>query len=546
MIRRSICIDLERQRVTAAYPWTQDPVKYLTKYHGGSTNNLVQARKAYKQQCRKPEHTKAGIRKAHMELVEKGFMKKLSDLSPEQQDLINASSFSHYFVWSSVEKDSESTPVRLVVDPSRTGFNHVVAKGENNMAKIIDILIRNRCTPQVFSTDISKLYNQLHLEDSALPFSLFLYSDELDEKTEPTVWVLVRVWYGIRSSANQSGEAIIQLADMKKESHPEGNNAIKRDRYVDDVFSGAFSPQELDVKIEQTKEILGSGGFSLKFIARSGELVPEKASSDPNMMKVLGYKWFPVQDNLSPGFQELNFNSKTRGLKAPNAHPISTLKDVVKSLEGFKLTRRMVVAKMAELYDPLGLWEPYKLQLKLDVAVLNGSDWDTPISSDLHPRWVSRFKEFLEVPELVVPRCVIPENAIDPRSVRLICISDAAEFAGGAAVYASYLLPDGSFSCQLLAAKSKLMDMSIPRNELSAVLIMSELAFLVCKSLGSLISEVHFFTDSTIAMCWCHNMNKKLRMFTFNRVTTIRRYIEWAAGKYESSTLSHCRPGQHC
>ena len=538
-IKRSIKVDTEAERVTVAYPWTQDPIKYLTKFHHGATDNYYQAYKAYKQQCRKPQKVKEGIQIAHRELVDKGFMMKLTDLSPQQQNIISSSGFRHHFVWSSVLKDSESTPVRLVVDPSRTGFNHIVAKGENNMAQIIDILIRSRCFSYIFSTDISKLYNQLYLEDSALPFSLFLYSDELNENAEPTVWVLVRAWYGIRSTGNQSGEALIQLANLHSESHPMGKEAVVRDRYVDDIFSGAFSQDELDTKIKETEEILGSGGFSLKFIAKSGNTVPEKASSDMNQLKVLGYKWFPVSDTFSPGFQELNFNAKSRGVKSPNPDPVSSPADVVKILSGLNLTRRVVVAKMAELYDPLGLWEPYKLQLKLDVAQLNGTDWDTPIHPDLCPKWESRFKEFLDIPGIMVPRCVIPDNAVNCQSLRLLCLSDAAASAGGAAIYASYLLNDGSYSCQMLVSKSKLMDMSIPRNELSAVLLMSELAYIVCKSLGSLVEDVYFFTDSTIALCWCTNMNKKLRMFTFNRVTTIRMYIEWATGKSENLPLYH-------
>ena len=51
---------------------------------------------------------------------------------------------------------------------------------------------------------------------------------------------------------------------------------------------------------------------------------PENASSDGESCKLLGYRWFPKEDLLSPGLGELNFNKKKRGAKAPNLTPITT------------------------------------------------------------------------------------------------------------------------------------------------------------------------------------------------------------------------------
>ena len=43
------------------------------------------------------------------------------------------------------KEDSLSTPVRMIVDPTCTGFNLILAKGENKMSSIFDIIVRNRC-----------------------------------------------------------------------------------------------------------------------------------------------------------------------------------------------------------------------------------------------------------------------------------------------------------------------------------------------------------------------------------------------------------------
>ena len=49
--------------------------------------------------------------------------------------------------------------------------------------------------------------------------------------------------------------------------------------------------------------------------------------------------------------------------------------------------------------------------------------------------------------------------------------------------------------------------------------------------MGSKVEDVIFVTDSTIALSWCCNPSKKLRLFVFSRVETIRRMIEWTTGR---------------
>ena len=80
---------------------------------------------------------------AHQELVDKGFMLPLSSLPDEIQKRVRDAPFRHYYPWRAVYKPgSVSTPCRLVVDPSCTGLNIILAKGENMLAQIPDILIR--------------------------------------------------------------------------------------------------------------------------------------------------------------------------------------------------------------------------------------------------------------------------------------------------------------------------------------------------------------------------------------------------------------------
>ena len=91
-------------------------------------------------------------------------------------------------------------------------------------------------------------------------------------------------------------------------------------------------------------------------------------------------------------------------------------------------------------------------------------------------------------------------------------------------------IKSGNWSCSLLAAKSKMMSETIPRNELSAILLCAELAFMVKVALEDHIGEIIFVIDSTIAMSWCSNPTIQLHLFVYNRVMTILQLFEWITG----------------
>ena len=104
----------------------------------------------------------------------------------------------------------------------------------------------------------------------------------------------------------------------------------------------------------------------------SGREPEEKASPDGVHVKLLGYKLDSKNDILYPGFAELNLNKKVPGAKKSKILPVVTQEDAGQLLNNVTLTWRMVVSIMAELYDPCGFWEPWKLQLKLMSQTLAG------------------------------------------------------------------------------------------------------------------------------------------------------------------------------
>ena len=66
---------------------------------------------------------------------------------------------------------------------------------------------------------------------------------------------------------------------------------------------------------------------------------------------------------------------------------------------------------------------------------------------------------------------------------------------------ARMLLKDVKLTRRTILAKVAI----IPRNVLSAILLCTELTFLVKRAIGDLVDEIVHCTDSTIALNWCKN-----------------------------------------
>ena len=96
-------------------PFMKDPVKFLVVKH--CSDSYYGALRVYGCQCRKDSRLLEGIRKAHKELVDSGFMVPMESLDPETVKFIKKAPFCYYYLWRVVNKeDSIPTLVRSVVD----------------------------------------------------------------------------------------------------------------------------------------------------------------------------------------------------------------------------------------------------------------------------------------------------------------------------------------------------------------------------------------------------------------------------------------------
>jgi hypothetical protein len=266
LIESSVRIDYQQRRTYCRLPWTRDPVEFLQKRFGGS-NNYQEALRVYKSQARKAPEIKDGIRAAFKDLLDRDFLKPLDQMPQHIIDLVNNAPVKHYYPWRSVQKPgSISTPTRIVVDPSQSGLNLILAKGSGGIAKLVPILTRSRCHKYTWTSDISKLYNQLWLEEEDFPYSLVLYDDELDPDSKPQVYLMLRAWYGVVSTGGQALFSLRKLGEDNAVMYPLGSLVLLVSSYVDDLLPGSNSKSEADQQVAETQELLAMAGFKVKFV----------------------------------------------------------------------------------------------------------------------------------------------------------------------------------------------------------------------------------------------------------------------------------------
>ena len=97
----------------------------------------------------------------------------------------------NFIPWCSVwNGNSVTTPCRVVFDasqPTKSSYslNDILAKGRNNMNKLVEIFIRWRSNKYVYHTDIQKMYNAVKLIDDHWCFQRCIWQEKLDSNIIP-------------------------------------------------------------------------------------------------------------------------------------------------------------------------------------------------------------------------------------------------------------------------------------------------------------------------------------------------------------------------
>ena len=188
-------------------------------------------------------------------------------------------------------------------------------------------------------------------------------------------------------------------------------------------------------------------------------------------------------------------------------------------------TKREVLAKVARIYDPLGLASPTSLTGKLIYRDICDSKvgWDAKLPEHLRKQWGKWWSE--------LPAHITVERplASHRQEIAIHAFGDASTHGVCTAVYAVVKQEQGTTQ-RLVRAKSRLAkrNLTIPRLELVASHMAVNLATNVRTVLDTVPVAVHCWSDSAVALYWIHGQGE-YRQFVANRVRKINQHenVQW-------------------
>ena len=160
-------------------------------------------------------------------------------------------------------------------------------------------------------------------------------------------------------------------------------------------------------------------------------------------------------------------------------------------------------------------------------------DWDEELSEEL----TSQHREWREQLPLLktmhLPRCYFSVGKTS--STQLHGFSDASDLAFAAVVYLRATYTDGSVSCRLVVAKTRvapLNKVSTPRLELCGAEMLAELLSITGSTLNIPVSNIHAWCDSTVALAWLRGSPSNYKVFVANRVASAARNLSPSAWQH--------------
>ncbi|XP_062535629.1 uncharacterized protein LOC134204844 [Armigeres subalbatus] len=244
-----------------------------------------------------------------------------------------------------VREDSTTTKVRVVYDAScktssGLSLNDAMLVGPIVQDDLRSIVIRSRVHPVMLIADIKQMYRQVLVDVRDTPLQRIVWREAPDLTLE--TYELQTVTYGTASAPFLATRVLRQLADDEQRNFPEAAEVLRNDFYVDDLFSGGNNvPETINLQ-----SLLKRGGFMLRKWASNESAVLEGISEEDKalrqsvdldrdqLIKTLGLHWKPTADVL-------RYN-----VKLPQSEPTE------------KLTKRLALSYIAQLFDPLGLVGP--------------------------------------------------------------------------------------------------------------------------------------------------------------------------------------------
>ena len=528
LIENSIRYDAKQRKLIARLPFIANPSENLMPNY----NVAMKVFESQMKMANKNENVREGVVKAFKKLADKGFVAVVEDLPEDVRKAVEGEQdHGHFIPWRTVVNDkSISTPIRMVFDasartPGGTSLNQILAKGQNTLANLFNLIIRFRIKKWGFVSDVQMAYNGLAMDIEHLRYHKFLWKEEMLAENKVQTMVIMTHIYGVKSSGNLTIAGFKLLAERARSEQKdldEGAEVLESSSYMDDVVYSCDTEEGARVAATKLKEVLKMGSMDVKDITIAGETPSEAVSSDGTHVGLLGMLWDPKRDKIALDIKEMYLGKLKRGKR-----PEAVVGDLKEALKG-KFTKRTLVGKVAGIYDPTGIATPVTAKFKLNLAELNSLklDWDDKIPIVYLDTWVENLTLMQNLKGIYFNRTVIPEDALNTK-ISYIVSCDASEKIAIAAVHSRVEKKNGDFYVQLLCAKSRIVrNLTVPRAELKAAVTAAALSFCVRLNSKDAVEDVIYVSNSTICLYWLQQDQRPLQTGVRNGVLEVRRLTD--------------------
>ena len=486
------------------------PKKPFTKPLGESRSHAVRRHKSLE----KSLYSRGVFDQYHV-VMEEYFEKEHAELVPPN-DLKKPASEVFYLPLHVVFKDSSTTTkVRAVFDasaPSTSGvsLNNLLLVGPTVHSSLVDVLIRFRLHRIALTTDVSRMYRMVLLEESDKDLHRFVWKRGPFEPLRD--YRMTRVTFGVAASSYAANMAIKQNAEDFASEFPTAAKVVEEAFYVDDGLTGADSPEEAIYLQQELQQLFARGGFTLRKWNCSNPTVlksiPEELRdprpqctlpSDSEYTKTLGVEWNTVLDHFR--------------LKIAKLPPVDNI------------TKRFLVSDVARTFDVLGWYSPCTIVMKILFQQLweMKVDWDEVVPEPVRDSWLRWRSELDLLSTKHIPRCY-HDKCTSVVSMELHGFSDASERAYAAVIYLRMECTDGRTQIALITSKTKVAPikrLTIPRLELCGAKLLAQLMHHVRIVLDVPIDRCHAWTDSSVVLHWLRGSPRRFKTYVGNRVSDI-------------------------
>lgn len=421
----------------------------------------------------------------------------------EQQ---NAEGREYYLPHHAVFKESSSTTkVRVVFDAScksedGTSLNNHLLTGPKLQTDIRDVLFNWRKFRFALTADIAKMYRMFYVNEKHHSYQKILWRFN---ETDPIAdYSLCTVTFGTSSAPYLAIRMLLHIAEVNrgKTEFELAVQALENEFYVDDFISGAHSLNEAINKQQQLRDLLNLYGLDIRKWSSNDprimdtiptnlhELATQFLLDETEYRKTLGIYWSPRDD-----FFKFSIDREYATLT--------------------ELTKRKALSLIARIYDPMGWLSPCTLYAKILMQEIwkTGSDWDDEVCDPTKPKFLKFLHQLHELEQIKIQRWILLTG--ENKSVNLIDQNETADLTK---------------DLILLTSKTKVAPItvtSIPRLELCAALLLSELLAWAKKMMHPRNVKLTAFSDSQVVLSWIRGDPSRWKIYVATRTLKIRNAV---------------------